>query len=113
MGRARPAALVIGLLLHGITACGSAPAPPADIPESARAEFPLGAALAMSCSGCHNPAGGTISSLEGRPAENIRNALLYYYQDTEGTTVMHRMIRGYSEADIDAISAYLGEEAEP
>jgi cytochrome subunit of sulfide dehydrogenase len=113
MGRARIAALAIGLGLQGISACGSAPALPADMPEHARADLPLGAALAMSCSGCHSPAGGAISSLEGRPAEDIRTALLYYYQDTEGTTVMHRMIRGYSEADIDAISAYLGDEAEP
>ena len=35
-------------------------------------------------------------------------ALSDYRNDAEGTTVMHRLMRGYSEADIEAISAYLG-----
>ena len=65
----------------------------------------------MSCSGCHSAAGGAITSLEGRTADNLRQALMVYYQDKDGTTVMHRTIRGYSEADIAAISAYLGREA--
>jgi cytochrome c553 len=111
MGWARLAALAIALQLHVVAACGTAPALPTEMPAATTADLPLGAALAMSCSGCHNPAGGAISSLEGRPAEDIRTALLYYFQDTDGTTVMHRMMRGYTEAEIDAISAYLGEEA--
>ncbi|ABI76707.1 putative sulfide dehydrogenase, cytochrome subunit [Hyphomonas neptunium ATCC 15444] len=111
MGRIRLPALAIAFLLPVIAACGTAPTAPVETPAATEADMSLGAALALSCSGCHSPAGGAITNLEGRTADNIRQALLVYYQDPDGTTVMHRMIRGYSEADIEAISAYLGEEA--
>jgi sulfide dehydrogenase cytochrome subunit len=35
--------------------------------------------------------------------------LLRYRSDADGGSVMHRMMRGYSEADIEAISAFLAE----
>ena len=111
MVRAGSPALAIALLPLAIAACGTAPEPPTETAQPAVADISAGAALALSCSGCHSPAGGAISSLEGRPADNLRQALLLYYQDADGTTVMHRMIRGYTEADIEAISTYLSEEA--
>lgn len=111
MGRILSPAQVIACLLPVIAACGTGPMPAVEADVATAADMPLGAALALSCSGCHSPAGGAITSLEGRSAENIRQALLVYHQDKDGTTVMHRMIRGYSEADIEAISAYLGQEA--
>lgn len=111
MGRTRPPALAVAFLLPVIAACGTAPNTSVEPAAAATAvDMPLGAALSLSCSGCHSPEGGAITSLEGRTADNLRQALLMYYQDTDGTTAMHRMIRGYSEADIEAISAYLGEE---
>lgn len=111
MGRIWHPALAIAFLLAVIAACGTAPVTAVETSVASEADMPLGMALSLSCSGCHSPAGGAITSLEGRTAENIRQALMIYYQDTDGATVMHRMIRGYSEADIEAISAYLGEEA--
>ncbi len=111
MGRIRPPALAVAVLVPVIAACGTPPAAPAEKAEVNGSVLRPGAVLALSCSGCHSPAGEAITSLEGRTAESIRQGLLMYYQDTDGTTVMHRMIRGYSEADIEAISAYLGEEA--
>ncbi|MCA8899402.1 MAG: hypothetical protein KDA39_11775, partial [Hyphomonas sp.] len=62
---------------------------------------------------CHSPAGGAIPSLEHRPAALIRQSLMDYKAEADGTTVMHRMMRGYSEADIDAISTYLARSATP
>lgn len=54
-----------------------------------------------------------MTSLENRSAESLREALLVYWRDPKGTTVMHRMVRGYTEADITAISAYLAEQEPP
>lgn len=54
-----------------------------------------------------------MTSLENRSADNLQEALLAYWHDTEGTTVMHRMVRGYTQADIAAISAYLAKQEEP
>jgi len=48
-------------------------------------------------------------SLDGRSAPELRAALLRYRSAPDGGSVMHRMMRGYSEADIDAISVYLAE----
>lgn len=108
----QPGALkLIALLLPLLGACGSTPddsevtdmAPPADLGSAA--------VLSQACSGCHGPAGGAIASLDGRSAPELRAALLRYRTDADGGSVMHRMMRGYSEADIDAISVYLAESA--
>lgn len=64
--------------------------------------------LVMSCSGCHSEAGEAIADLSGYTQDRLMTALSDYRNDAEGTTVMHRLMRGYSEADIEAISAYLG-----
>ena len=70
------------------------------------------ATLALACSGCHGPEGGAIASLEDRTSDQIRLALLGYKSDEYGGSVMHRMMRGYSETDINAISLYLAETAQ-
>lgn len=102
--RVIPATLGAATLLPLLAACGSTPAADdrAPLPPTGRATT-----LSLACSGCHSMAGGAIPSLEGRPAASIRQSLLDYRTDADGTTVMHRMMRGYSEADIDAISTYL------
>ena len=64
-------------------------------------------ALAASCSGCH--AGGAIVSLDDWDAEQIEASLSAYRVDEAGTTVMHRLARGYSEGEVRAIAAYLGQ----
>ncbi|WP_300394566.1 hypothetical protein [Henriciella sp.] len=63
--------------------------------------------LAMSCSGCHSEAGQAIVSLEGYSREELMTALMRYHDEADGTTVMHRLMRGYSEADMASISVYL------
>ena len=116
MARVVDPALGAAILLPLLAACGSTPPPQereAAQPAATLAALDQGAVLSLACSGCHSPAGGAIASLDGRPAAQIREALIQYRTDTDGTTVMHRMMRGYSEADIDAISAYLaGSETE-
>lgn len=99
-------------LVLALAACGSTPDSPApEAPALPPPALDRAATLALACSGCHGSTGGAIASLDGRPADQIRQSLLRYRSDTAGTTVMHRMMRGYSEADINAISAYLAGEA--
>lgn len=70
-----------------------------------------GRLLAMSCMNCHGPNGkspGEIPSIAGKTAEAIKNALLDFRADKRtGTTVMGRLAKGYSDAEIDALSTYI------
>ncbi|MEN3949996.1 cytochrome C [Iodidimonas sp. SYSU 1G8] len=78
--------------------------------EAAAPEAPaLGraATLAASCGGCHARDGGAIVGLDTRDAGHIQTSLMAYKADAQGTSVMHRIARGYSEADIRMIAAYL------
>lgn len=53
-----------------------------------------------------------IPSLAGRTEDEIKSAFLAYKNDAEGTTVMHRIARGYSDDDIQLIAEYFGESSE-
>jgi cytochrome c553 len=64
-----------------------------------------GALLASACSGCHASGGKAIVSLEGYTAERLK-ALLTAYR-AEGGTAMHRMVRGYTDAEIESIATTL------
>lgn len=65
-------------------------------------------ALAVSCSGCHAASGGAIVDISAYSQSQLSEALLNYRNAGEGSTVMHRLARGYSEAEIAQIAAYLG-----
>ena len=65
------------------------------------------ASLAATCSGCHGEAGAAIVALSGYTTDEIVVALMAYKSDTSGSTVMHRLMRGYSDEDITSISHYL------
>ena len=69
------------------------------------------ALLATTCSGCHSDTSGGIATLDGYSVAALKQSLLSYKSDADGSTVMHRLARGYSNADIELISNYLGEEA--
>ncbi|MEM9055248.1 MAG: hypothetical protein AAGB16_07975 [Pseudomonadota bacterium] len=99
-----------GLLgLIGLAACGPSPAPDIGASETDIAsQTSRSANLSMACSGCHSEAGGAIVSLDSYTEEMLRDAFARYKAEADGTTVMHRLARGYSDEDIDLISAYLG-----
>lgn len=66
--------------------------------------------LAASCSGCHSrQSTASIPSLAGRTEEDLKAAFQFYKTDPDGTTVMHRIARGYSDEDIQTIANYLAE----
>lgn len=106
----RPAALAAAVMLPSILAACGTTAAETDMKEADNSALITDASvLSLACSGCHGPDGGAIASLDGRTAEQIQQPLLRYRSEGGGTSVMHRMMRGYSEAEIEAISTYLAE----
>ncbi len=65
------------------------------------------ASLGVSCSGCHNDTGTTLAPLTGRNADTLITQLTTYRDQEDGTTVMHRLARGYTDEEIAAIATYL------
>jgi cytochrome c553 len=72
-----------------------------------------GRLLALSCFNCHGPGGkspGEIPSIAGKTEDFLKNALVDF-RDGKRTgasaTVMGRLAKGYSDAEIDAVSKYI------
>jgi cytochrome c553 len=86
----------IGLLLIGLSA-GAA--------EAASPDGPFGA---MSCSGCHAIARGVdtaVPRLFGRPAAELAAAMRDFQRGERAPTVMGRIAKGFSDAEMEAIVA--------
>lgn len=102
-----------------LAACGGDPRPgDAGLPDAGVLHAPVadlsrGASLALACSGCHAQDGAAIPEIDALARDEMLDALRRYRQETDGVTVMHAMMRAYSDADIDALSAYLSERALP
>ncbi len=101
---------MIALLMPLLGGCGSTRAETATADLTPTADVSTVAVLSLACSGCHGSTSGAITSLDGRSAAELHGALLRYRSDDNGGSVMHRMMRGYSETDIEAISTYLAED---
>ena len=67
----------------------------------------------MACGGCHSPNSRAFVALDGYDADAMRTALRIYKEEADGTTVMHRLARGYSDEDIDLLAAYFAETGDP
>lgn len=79
-------------------------------PEAMAAGPPPGAS---GCSGCHAAAITTaIPSLRGLTAAQIATAMLEFRAGERDATVMDRIARGFSEPEIAAIAAWLGQRGE-
>lgn len=70
------------------------------------------ALLAASCSGCHAKAASddAFPPIYGRPAAEIREAMLAFRADERIGTVMNRIAKGYSESEIGAMADYLADD---
>lgn len=70
-----------------------------------------GRLLVAACSSCHLGEDGTggMASLAGWSQADMRAALLRYKTEDD-TTVMHRLVRGYSDREIDLISESFGQQ---
>jgi sulfide dehydrogenase cytochrome subunit len=67
-------------------------------------------AMAQNCFVCHGPgARGSLAivALAGRPEELIAQQMLAFRSDLRAGTIMNRIAKGYDEAQIAAIAAYL------
>lgn len=79
-------------------------------PAAGAADIPP-AVLSTPCSTCHGPGGrspGAIPSIDRLGADAIRTSLLAFKTDTVQGTIMNRLARGFSDAEIDAVAGYLG-----
>lgn len=74
-------------------------------PSAAAEAAPPGA---LACSGCHAPVAvpSRLPRLHGRPAAEIVALMAAYRAGSTPATVMDRIARGFSEAEIEAIAAW-------
>lgn len=74
------------------------------------ADAPRGAS---SCIGCHAARPGiedALPSLKGRKASEVTEAMLAFRQDRKPATVMNRIAKGFSDAEIAAIADWFAEQ---
>lgn len=67
------------------------------------------ALLAQGCLGCHGPGGagsGGIPALAGRDENDLRAAMAAFRANERPATIMNRIARGYTDAEVAAIAAY-------
>ncbi len=60
---------------------------------------------AMSCTGCHGGA-GVIPPIAGRPAPDLVAAMLAFRDGSRPSTVMDRLMKGFSPAEIQALAQW-------
>ncbi len=61
---------------------------------------------ASSCSGCHGAAAGGIPPIAGRPASDLAGAMRAFRDGTRKATLMDRLMKGFTDAEITAIAAF-------
>lgn len=74
---------------------------------SSNAAEPSGFALAAPCLTCHSAIDGAIPTLAGLDAQTIAARMRAYRSGEQPSTVMQRLARGYSDAEIELIGAWL------
>lgn len=84
----------------------------ATLPANAQttAPEPDGQSLTLSCFACHGPSGksrGGIPPIANKPAAFTQNIMMEFKTDKRPATVMNRLAKGYSDAEIAAIAKYL------
>lgn len=67
--------------------------------------------LAGPCMNCHGPEGrspGVIPSIAGLSEVSLKTKLIAFKSDTPpaGTTIMNRLAKGYSDAQIESLARY-------
>jgi cytochrome c553 len=78
--------------------------------SNAAAQAPSAAVLAAPCAACHGPGGisrGAIPSINGLEASVIATKMRSFRTAGSETTVMGRIARGYTDAEIDLLAQYI------
>lgn len=75
----------------------------------ARADF-AATAIAANCTICHAGEGGDtgLPALNDQSAAQLRQSLLDFKYDRKAATLMNRIAKGYSDAELAAVADYLG-----
>lgn len=77
---------------------------------AACAQAPL---AAEGCLGCHGPGGsgsGAIPALAGRDVGELRALMAAFRANERPATIMDRIVRGYSEAEIAAVTEHFARQ---
>jgi cytochrome subunit of sulfide dehydrogenase len=85
-------------------------------PRLSIAEELKGEALADACTSCHGIGGrshGAIPSINGLSKDAFVQDLKAYRAQTKSATIMNRIARAYSDADIEALAEYFTSGAKP
>lgn len=72
-------------------------------------EMNRGAMLALSCAGCHGTDGespGSMPSLKGHDSFYIARTLKQFRSGERPSTVMGRIMTGYTDAEIEALAEH-------
>jgi cytochrome subunit of sulfide dehydrogenase len=97
-----------------IRAAGALAALASILAGSALAAPPSPAMLANACAGCHGTHGGSagpsMPSLAGQSKEAIVDAMKKFKSGERPATVMGRLAKGYSDADIAALGEFFSKQ---
>lgn len=80
------------------------------LPFAAQAEQASPSVLADACAACHGTDGkspSTIPSIQGKSADYMVQRLMAFKSGEREGTVMNRIAKGYSDAEISAIAKHL------
>ncbi|MGK7867429.1 c-type cytochrome [Falsiroseomonas sp. E2-1-a20] len=72
--------------------------------SASASEAPPGASA---CLGCHGREGAAIPSLRGRDAAAVAAMMRAFREGTRPATLMDRLAKGFSEAETQAIAAWI------
>ena len=78
--------------------------------QAQSADLNLGRNLAANCANCHGTNGASVGGmpgLAGRPQAELLRSLHEYRDGKRPATIMHQLAKGYTEAQLEAVSAYL------
>lgn len=70
----------------------------------------LGQTIGVTCFGCHGPNAvslGLAPTLSDQPAADLATAMKEFRSGEREGTIMNRIAKGYTDADIAAVSAFL------
>ncbi len=65
--------------------------------------------LAATCANCHGTNGhslGGMESLAGEPKEKLMQKLIDFRSGEEPATIMHQIVKGYTDEQLELITAY-------
>lgn len=85
------------------------------IPVGATAAEVSTEVLAAGCAACHGPEGrspGAIPGIAGMPYDKLADSLKAFQAGTAESTVMTRLTKGFSDAELERLARYFAERKE-